>query len=146
MLPHTTPPSLPSLHLQTFRIPAYQCPINFWPIQYSLKNMWIQHHTWHCPFVVYFNCPVIPIPHVHCIHNYIVRAHNLFVHIIWCIISVMECEHYHVHAGELSSAAVWLSVNYIGWSQLKLQASPVIVHCVIKWMISVLKGRFCSCM
>ena len=43
ILPHTTPPSRPSLHPQTFRIPALHCPTNFSPI-HSFKNTWVCVH------------------------------------------------------------------------------------------------------
>ena len=43
ILPHTTPPSQPSLHPQTFRIPALHCPTNFSPIHY-FKNTWVCVH------------------------------------------------------------------------------------------------------
>ena len=43
ILPLTTPPSRPSLHPQTFRIPALHCPTNFSPI-HSFKNTWVCVH------------------------------------------------------------------------------------------------------
>ena len=43
ILLHTTPPSQPSLHPQTFRIPALHCPTNFSPI-HSFNNTWVCVH------------------------------------------------------------------------------------------------------